>query len=408
MLGKIALDKLKAHPKNRHYFTDLDGDKYEEIKRSIEVNGIRDPIKCTTAYTVISGHQRLRVAEELGLKEVPVQIVDVDEWEAEYLLIAENVERRGQAETDPIKKAKIAHFLKDYWEVRDGGDRKSEGQNAFRKNMKDIGDTIGESERTTKRILKLNDLIPQLQALVSEGKLGTTAAEQLAYMSPENQTTLYEVIGEKISETTVAKAKEYRHEAEQADKNDTDYAEHLQKLEDENILLKHQLEQEKVAHQSSQERIKELENQPPRVIKEKVEDTEKVNKLEQEVRSYEKLLEQVRRDKKSLEKELEVADITRDQVNRLERSIEGLNERRTELQQKLEDMDELYHYIRKIDEIRLEAMAPIAYSKVIKRSGKDSLIMKSLRESVEAVGEWYKDMVQVMENNVIEGEIINE
>ena len=121
-----------------------------------------------------------------------MSIVDVDEWEAEYLLIAENVERRGQAETDPMKKSRIGNFLREYWDIQRGGDKKSEeskGHNGT--SISDIAETIGETERTTKRILKLNDLIPEIQQLVSSGKLGTTAAEQLAYLSSEEQKLLF-------------------------------------------------------------------------------------------------------------------------------------------------------------------------------------------------------------------------
>lgn len=136
-MGNIAINKLQPHPKNGYYFTDISGEKYEEVKRSIEANGIRDEIKCTPAFTVISGHQRLRIAKDLGLTEVPVEIIDVDEWEAEYLLIAENVERRGIAEQDNIKKARIAQFLKEYWGVNHGGNRSS-GQNRNLKTTSDI------------------------------------------------------------------------------------------------------------------------------------------------------------------------------------------------------------------------------------------------------------------------------
>lgn len=86
-MGIIQINKQNPHPKNGYYFTDIGGDKYEEIKRSIDTYGIRDAIKVTTAYTIISGHQRYRIAKDLGLNEVPVEIIDVDEWEAEYLLI---------------------------------------------------------------------------------------------------------------------------------------------------------------------------------------------------------------------------------------------------------------------------------------------------------------------------------
>ncbi|MDF9409736.1 hypothetical protein L7E55_15495 [Pelotomaculum isophthalicicum JI] len=73
---------------------------------------------------------------------------------------------------DPMKVARRAKFLKEYWEVERGGDRKSKGQNVPLKTLNDVAAAIGEDERTTKRLLKLNDLILPLQNLISAGKLG--------------------------------------------------------------------------------------------------------------------------------------------------------------------------------------------------------------------------------------------
>ena len=114
----------------------------------------------------------MRIARDLGLEKVPYQMLDVDDDEAEYLLIAENTERRGEAEKDPIKKSRIAKFLQEYWGVRNGVGRNLT-HNA--KGTEDIAEAIGESIHQTRRLLKLHDLIPQLQRLVSEGKLGTTS-----------------------------------------------------------------------------------------------------------------------------------------------------------------------------------------------------------------------------------------
>ena len=89
------------------------------------------------------------------------------------------MERRGQAETDPMKKARIAGFLKEYWGVKNGlnqFDRVCQNGRPI-KTTDDIAETLSESKRNTHRLLKLNDLIPELQQLVSDGKLGTTAAE---------------------------------------------------------------------------------------------------------------------------------------------------------------------------------------------------------------------------------------
>lgn len=76
-----------------------------------------------------------------------------------------------------MKKARISGFLKDYWGIKNGINQHRVGQNVRPKTTQDIAEAIGESYKQTQRLLKLNDLIPELQTLVSEGKLGTTAAE---------------------------------------------------------------------------------------------------------------------------------------------------------------------------------------------------------------------------------------
>ncbi len=209
MISSIEVKRLKEHPKNKDYFADVQGEKYEEIKRSIEINGIRDPLKVLPDFTVVAGHQRWRIAKELGIEKVPCMIVDVEPEEAEYLLIADNVERRGD-DNDPMRKAKRAEFLKTHWGVKQG----KKGQNVPIKTMADVGQAIGEDERTTKRLLKLNDLIAPLQALVSSGKLGTTAAEQLAYLTPEDQKALYDAFGETIGEQSIGEVKQLRASVE--------------------------------------------------------------------------------------------------------------------------------------------------------------------------------------------------
>ncbi|AEJ43694.1 ParB domain protein nuclease [Alicyclobacillus acidocaldarius subsp. acidocaldarius Tc-4-1] len=123
-MSEMSIHRLKPHPKNAEYYADLTGEKYEELRRSIEAHGIRDPLKVLPDGTIIAGHQRWRVAKELGLERVPVVIYDISEQEAEYLLIADNEERRGE-DRDPMRKARRAKFLAEYWVIRRGGARKS-------------------------------------------------------------------------------------------------------------------------------------------------------------------------------------------------------------------------------------------------------------------------------------------
>lgn len=85
--------------------------------------------------------------------------------------------------------------MKEYWDVQHGGAR---DQNGLLRTTKDIAEFIGESNTNTKRLLKLNSLIPRLQQLVSDGSLGTTAAEQLAYLTEDEQKALYEGLGNSV------------------------------------------------------------------------------------------------------------------------------------------------------------------------------------------------------------------
>ena len=67
------------------------GDKeYEKIRNSIEEFGFADPLVVNADMTIIGGHQRLTVAQDLGYTEVPCAVVDVDKTREKALNIALN------------------------------------------------------------------------------------------------------------------------------------------------------------------------------------------------------------------------------------------------------------------------------------------------------------------------------
>lgn len=60
--------------------------------------------------------------------------------------------------------------MKEYWGVKHGNNQHNRSVDN-QHSTKDIANSIGESEWNTRQIMKLNDLIPELQQLVSKGKL---------------------------------------------------------------------------------------------------------------------------------------------------------------------------------------------------------------------------------------------
>jgi predicted nucleic acid-binding Zn-ribbon protein len=342
MEGEIDPRQLKPHPKNQEYYSDLPEEKYGELKRSIEANGMRDPIKVLPDCTVVSGHQRLKVALELGLEVVPFVMVEMTsddpERDVEYLLIAENDERR-QGDDDPMKKARRAKFLTEYWGIRlgRGGDRKSKatlafdmkklendqvskGHNGPLKTLADVAGAIGESERTTKRLLKLNNLIPEWQAVVSSGELGVTLAEHIASRPREEQLELFNRAKEKIVEMTLPEIKELRKKLEEMEQKGKE-------LENAHALVKEMESRALEAEDELYEARKELSRLQDR-LGEAVEDArreerkaaeEKIRELEEKVARLEKKAEGYRRAKE--EAEAKVKEV-REKYERARQAVE--------------------------------------------------------------------------------------
>jgi ParB family chromosome partitioning protein len=304
-MNYISINLLKCHPKNQEYYNDLPPEKYEEVKRSIEINGIRDPLKVLPDYTIIAGHQRFKIAQELELPQVPVVIMDIEPSEAEYVLIADNEERR-QEDNDPIKKAKRAKFLKEYWGVKNGGNRRSVPQIEELKTSKDVAEAVGTSSKNLNRLLKLNDLIPDLQNLVSAGKLGTCAAEQLSYLTKKDQQMLLDTLGEEITHRTLVEVKELRSKVQEGSKTKTlmerKQAELLQQIEDAEKTIS---EYEDQICQLE----KQLEENEPEVIEKAPEDYAKlkttVTYYEWELEQAKNKLDELNKANQDLKKELD-------------------------------------------------------------------------------------------------------
>lgn len=77
----IDVTKLKPHPRNAEIYGE---ETVSDLAVQIEAyGGIADPLKIKGDYTIISGHRRWQAACELGMTEVPCQIVSFDSEEEE-------------------------------------------------------------------------------------------------------------------------------------------------------------------------------------------------------------------------------------------------------------------------------------------------------------------------------------
>ena len=91
---EIPLEEIKKNPyQPRTYFNE---EKLNELKESIEKNGLLQPIivkKAVKGYYIIAGERRYRAFELLGKKEIPAIIKEMTDEEMMVFAVLENLQR---------------------------------------------------------------------------------------------------------------------------------------------------------------------------------------------------------------------------------------------------------------------------------------------------------------------------
>ncbi|BBL48332.1 ParB N-terminal domain-containing protein [Metallosphaera sedula] len=89
----IPVDLIKEVEEFRNFVPE--NNMYDKIKEDIAKNGIKVPLIVNQNYELINGYTRLKIARELGIKEVPVAIYETEGREDEYdLLVSTNLTQR--------------------------------------------------------------------------------------------------------------------------------------------------------------------------------------------------------------------------------------------------------------------------------------------------------------------------
>jgi ParB family chromosome partitioning protein len=96
VLAKIAVEFVSRNPYQPRF--NIDPVSLDELKKSILTNGLIQPITVRRTpdhkYQLISGERRLQACKEIGFREIPAYIIDVDSEELMLALaLIENIQR---------------------------------------------------------------------------------------------------------------------------------------------------------------------------------------------------------------------------------------------------------------------------------------------------------------------------
>ena len=188
-LEKIQILPLtKLHPFRNHPFQVRDDDEMDKIVDSIKEYGVMTPAivrpRKDGGYEIVAGHRRCHASQRAGVETMPCIVRDMDDDTAIILMVDSNCQREHIL---PSEKAK-AYEMKLAAIKRQGQRRDlTSGQVVQKLSVQEVADGSGEGYKTVQRFIRLNKLTPELMKMVDDGKLKTTPAVELSYLTPEEQ-----------------------------------------------------------------------------------------------------------------------------------------------------------------------------------------------------------------------------
>ncbi len=177
-----------------------------ELKASVALNGVLEPVLLRPkgdGFEMLSGHRRMAVCKELGIETIPAIVRNLDDDQATLAMVDANRQREHIL---PSEKA-FAYKMRDdaLKHLRAGQVVPPAGRTT-----EQIGKENDESDRNVRRMIRLTKLIPPLLEMVDRGKLGTTTAVELSYLSKKEQEAVQTAIESEQSIPSQTQAKMLR------------------------------------------------------------------------------------------------------------------------------------------------------------------------------------------------------
>ena len=344
-MQQININELKPHPRNNEFFDDMIGDAWNAFKESISTSGIVEPIVVTQDMIIVSGHQRVRAAKELGLSTI---MVDIRKYENDDKvlkdLIETNIRQRGIGNPNPVKLGRCIKELERIYGIQNGGNRGNQYIMPDPKvsevpNQEQLAEMIGISVDTLNNYKKLTELIPELEDLVDTGILApTTALALVKYMSPSEQEAF-------VRSMDITKK-----------------------------ITKGQVQQ-------YIDKIKQLENDNP-----------KVKELETQI-------SELKTEKNILERKVKLNQEESEKYNTLKSDIEFLTKQKTDLGRQIDSATELAGLTVRLQKLLETELAPIKFKRCMEELDSSDVCVGNLTDIINKIDDWSDEMKKLLNNN---------
>ena len=191
------------------FSVDREADDFKELYKSIERFGVKDPVLARVGkdgeLEILSGQRRHLIASELNYP-VPTIIQQLDDDDAKILVADGNLHREHISTYD---QARALRMKADSMKRKAG--RRSKSDNGPKMDTDEIlAKEMGMSTSKLNRLMKLSEATKGICELVDEGTLAPSIAYNIAFLSPQLQDTVVDLIGVnvKVSNENTGRLKE--------------------------------------------------------------------------------------------------------------------------------------------------------------------------------------------------------
>ncbi len=339
-MQQINVNELKPHPRNNEFFDDITGDSWNAFLESIKSSGIIEPIVVTQDMIIVSGHQRIRAAKELGIETIMVDIRKYDEDDKVLKdLIETNIRQRGIGNPNPIKLGRCIKELERIYGIQNGNnqyDRLPKVSEGLINSQEQLADMIGISVDTLSNYKKLTELVPELQDWVETGILApTTAIALIKYMSPSEQEDFVKSM---------------------------DITQKITKREVQQYI----------------EKIKQLETNNPKI------------------KELEKQLSELKAERNILERKIKLNQEESDKYNKLKSEIEFLTKQKSDLGRQIDSATELAGLTVRLQKLLEEELAPIKFKRCMETLDSSDVCVGNLEEIITKLDDWSYEMKKLL------------
>lgn len=216
---ELEIGQLQPYP--NHPFTLYSGERLEQMVKSIAAHGILEPVlvwKNQGGYVILSGHNRVNAAREVGLEKVPVRVMeDLTDQQASLIVTETNLHQRSF--TDMSHRERALAIRMHYTAI------KADSQNqrlveaieqlcgvpvGNGRSIERTCEEFGASQGTIARYLRISTLLPELQEKIDEGKIPLRAGVELSWTTPEEQEKINQELERKGEKLSIRQAEQLR------------------------------------------------------------------------------------------------------------------------------------------------------------------------------------------------------